>query len=89
MRRAPRPRARLSALFLNAPQFPQGFPVGLFFYAVPSWMAANGVGTAAVAAVVGAAALPWSLKLINGFLIVAVIGACILLFLLGLVKRRT
>ena len=49
--------------------FTQGFPVGLFFYAVPSWMAANGASTGSVAAVVGAAALPWTLKLVNGFLI--------------------
>lgn len=49
--------------------FTQGFPVGLFFYAVPSWMAVNGAGTGAVAAVVGAASLPWTLKLVNGFLI--------------------
>lgn len=49
--------------------FTQGFPVGLFSYAVPSWMAANGESTAAVAAVVGAAALPWTLKLVNGFII--------------------
>ena len=49
--------------------FTQGFPIGLFFYAVPSWMAANGAGTGEVAAVVGMAAMPWSLKLVNGFLI--------------------
>jgi MFS transporter, PAT family, beta-lactamase induction signal transducer AmpG len=49
--------------------FTQGFPVGLFSYAVPSWMAANGVSTAAVASVVAMASLPWSLKLVNGFII--------------------
>ncbi|WP_120076355.1 MFS transporter [Aurantiacibacter odishensis] len=49
--------------------FTQGFPVGLFFYAVPTWMAANGSGTAEIASVVGISALPWSLKIINGFLI--------------------
>ncbi|WP_338242134.1 MFS transporter [Aurantiacibacter hainanensis] len=49
--------------------FTQGFPVGLFFYAIPTWMAANGVGTVEIASVVGIAALPWSLKLVNGFLI--------------------
>lgn len=61
------PGLRLLTLLLF--YFTQGFPVGLFFYAVPSWMATNGESTAAVAAVVGAAALPWSLKLVNGFLI--------------------
>lgn len=49
--------------------FAQGFPVGIFFYAVPAWMSAKGAGTAEIAAVVGASALPWSLKLINGFIL--------------------
>lgn len=49
--------------------FTQGFPVGLFFYAIPTWMAANGMGTAEIASVVAISALPWSLKLVNGFLI--------------------
>lgn len=49
--------------------FTQGFPIGLFYYALPAWMAAHGVGTAAIASVVATAALPWSLKLINGFLV--------------------
>ena len=49
--------------------FTQGFPVGLFFYAIPAWMAASGASTAEVASVVGTAALPWSLKLVNGFII--------------------
>ena len=49
--------------------FTQGFPIGLFFYAIPAWMAANGAGASDIAWVVGAGGLPWSLKLINGFLI--------------------
>lgn len=49
--------------------FTQGFPIGLFVYAIPAWMAANGATTEQVAAVVGTASLPWSLKLMNGFLI--------------------
>lgn len=49
--------------------FTQGFPIGFFFYAVPAWMAANGASTVETAAVVGAAAMPWSLKFINGFII--------------------
>lgn len=49
--------------------FTQGFPIGIFFYAVPSWMTANGASTAQVGSVVAVAALPWSLKLVNGFLI--------------------
>ena len=49
--------------------FTQGFPVGLFFYAVPTWMAANGASTVEIASVVSFGSLPWSLKFINGFLI--------------------
>jgi len=49
--------------------FTQGFPIGIFFYAVPAWMAANGASTSQIAAVVASATLPWSLKLVNGFLI--------------------
>lgn len=49
--------------------FVQGFPLGLFYYAIPAWMAKNGVGTVDIAAVVAAASLPWSLKLANGFIL--------------------
>ena len=61
--------APLRLLTLLLFYFTQGFPVGLFSYTVPSWMAANGESTGAVAAVVGAAAVPWTLKLVNGFII--------------------
>ena len=47
----------------------QGFPLGLYLYAIPAWMAAAGAGTAQIATVVGISQLPWSLKLVNGFLI--------------------
>ncbi len=49
--------------------FTQGLPIGLFVYAIPAWMAAGGADTTQVAAVVGMASLPWSLKLVNGFII--------------------
>ncbi|KLI64818.1 MFS transporter [Aurantiacibacter marinus] len=58
---------RLLTLFLF--YFTQGFPLGVFFYAVPAWMAAGGAGTAEIATVVAAANLPWTLKLIDGFII--------------------
>lgn len=58
---------RLATLLLF--YFTQGFPVGLFFYAIPTWMASNGIGTAEIASVVAISALPWSLKIANGFLI--------------------
>ena len=47
----------------------QGFPMGLFYVAIPAWMASAGATPAEIASVVGAFALPWSLKLVNGFII--------------------
>ena len=49
--------------------FTQGFPIGLFFYAIPAWMAEGGATTGQVASVVGTAGLAWSVKLANGFVI--------------------
>lgn len=46
----------------------QGLPIGFFQFAVPAWMAANGASAAAIGSVAGAATLPWSLKLVHGFL---------------------
>lgn len=46
----------------------QGVPIGLFWFAIPAWMAANGASAGDVAYVLGLTALPWSLKLVNGFL---------------------
>lgn len=46
----------------------QGMPIGLFFFAVPAWMAANGATAAEVGSVAALTALPWSLKLVNGFI---------------------
>ncbi|MCY7338538.1 MAG: MFS transporter [Sphingomonas bacterium] len=45
----------------------QGVPIGLFWFAIPAWMAANGADAGDVAYVLGLTALPWSLKLVNGF----------------------
>lgn len=47
----------------------QGFPLGLFYIAIPAWMASQDVGPGEIAAVVAASALPWSLKLVNGFIL--------------------
>ena len=44
----------------------QGLPLGLFYYALPSWQAQNGASAAAVGGVLALTALPWSLKLVNG-----------------------
>jgi len=46
----------------------QGVPIGLFWVAIPAWMAANGAGAKDVAYVLGFTALPWTLKLVNGFI---------------------
>lgn len=45
----------------------QGLPAGLFYFALPAWMAQNGASAAAIGGVLALAALPWSLKLVNGF----------------------
>lgn len=44
----------------------QGFPQGIFFYAIPTWLAANGKSTEVVAIAAAAASLPWSFKFIAG-----------------------
>ena len=59
-------KLRLLTVFLF--YFTQGVPVGLFFYAIPAWLAANGASTAAIAGVVSASILPWTLKFVLGFL---------------------
>ncbi|MEE4317076.1 MAG: MFS transporter [Erythrobacter sp.] len=46
----------------------QGMPIGLFWFAVPAWMAVNGASAADVGSVAALTALPWSLKLVNGFI---------------------
>lgn len=46
----------------------QGMPIGLFWFAVPAWMAVNGASAVDVGSVAALTALPWSLKLVNGFI---------------------
>lgn len=70
--RDPRPalsqsrKLRLFAVFIL--YVAQGVPIGLFWFAIPAWMAANGASAADVASVLGLTALPWSLKFVNGFI---------------------
>ncbi|WP_427969550.1 MFS transporter [Altererythrobacter sp.] len=45
----------------------QGLPIGLFWFAIPAWMAANGAPAQDVGSVLALTALPWTLKFINGF----------------------
>lgn len=46
----------------------QGMPIGLFWFAIPAWMAVNGAPAADVGSVAALTALPWSLNLVNGFI---------------------
>ena len=46
----------------------QGVPIGLFWFAIPAWLAANGASAADIGFVGGLTALPWTLKLVNGFI---------------------
>ncbi|MEP5938596.1 MAG: MFS transporter [Erythrobacter sp.] len=46
----------------------QGLPIGLFWFAIPTWMAVNGAPAVDVGSVTALTALPWSLKLFNGFI---------------------
>jgi len=46
----------------------QGLPLGLSWFAIPAWMAANGAAAADIGSVLALTALPWSLKLVNGFI---------------------
>ena len=40
----------------------QGFPQGVVFYAIPSWLAVNGQSAAVVGSAAAAATLPWMVK---------------------------
>ena len=57
---------RLSTVFVL--YIAQGVPLGLFWFAIPAWMAANGANAPDVGYVLGLTALPWTLKLVNGFI---------------------
>jgi PAT family beta-lactamase induction signal transducer AmpG len=58
-------RLRFAMVFLL--YVAQGLPAGLFYFALPAWQAQNGASAAAIGGVLALAALPWSLKLVNGF----------------------
>ncbi|MEM7053166.1 MAG: MFS transporter [Pseudomonadota bacterium] len=45
----------------------QGLPYGLFFFAIPGWLAASEVSALAVGGFISAASLPWTLKFMHGF----------------------
>lgn len=55
---------RLAAVALF--YFTQGVPQGIFYLAIPAWLASEGASAADIAAVVSSMALPWTLKFVNG-----------------------
>lgn len=57
---------RYSVLFVVL--LAQGFPLGLFFFALPIWLAGNDVSAAGIGVFISAATLPWTLKLFTGFI---------------------
>ncbi len=59
-------RLRLFTLFIL--YVAQGVPIGLFWLAIPAWMATNGADASDIGYVLGLTALPWTLKLVNGFI---------------------
>ena len=61
------PRLRMLTVFLF--YIAQGIPLGFFYVAIPAYMAMSGASPAQIAVVVGMTSLPWSLKLVNGFII--------------------
>lgn len=46
--------------------FAQGIPQGFQLYAIPAWMAMNGMDAATIGAYVGICTLPWAFKIIAG-----------------------
>lgn len=55
---------RLAAVALF--YFTQGVPQGVFYLAIPAWLASEGASAADIAAVTSSMALPWTLKFVNG-----------------------
>lgn len=59
------PYLRLATVFIF--YIFQGVPMGMFYIAMPAYMAGAGASAGEIAAVVSAFSLPWTLKLVNGF----------------------
>ena len=57
---------RLGMVFLL--YIAQGIPLGVFFFAIPSWLSVNGASAGTIGLVATLTSLPWSLKFFNGFL---------------------
>lgn len=59
--------SRLRFFFVFVLYIAQGVPYGLFFFAIPAWLAVNEASTVAVGGYISAASLPWTLKFLHGF----------------------
>ncbi len=46
----------------------QGAPIGVFYFAIPAWLAMNGASPLEIGGFLGATVLPWTLKFVNGFI---------------------
>jgi MFS transporter, PAT family, beta-lactamase induction signal transducer AmpG len=46
----------------------QGAPIGVFFFAIPAWLAMDGASPLAIGGFLSATSLPWTLKFVNGFI---------------------
>jgi len=46
----------------------QGLPYGLVFFAIPAWLATNGISALAMGGYLSASTLPWTIKFIHGFI---------------------
>ena len=46
----------------------QGAPIGVFYFAIPAWLAANSATPLEIGAFLSATGLPWTLKFVNGFI---------------------
>ena len=56
--------AFLRYITFSALYFAQGIPQGLFWYAMPAWMAMNGKTPAEIGSFVAVIGIPWSLKIV-------------------------
>lgn len=59
-------KLRFSVIFIVL--LAQGFPLGLFFSALPIWLAASNVPAASIGLLISAATLPWTFKFFSGVL---------------------
>lgn len=55
-------------IFVFSAYMAQGLPLGLFFYAIPAWLAANDTSALAIGGYISLTSLPWTLKFVNGFI---------------------